>query len=63
VKAGAGIGFVSDFNMAMQDTLHEVIPSRPEWSAPIWLVTHVDLHRTAKVQAFLTHLNAMVHDT
>jgi DNA-binding transcriptional LysR family regulator len=63
VKAGAGIGFVSDFNMAMQDTLHEVIPSRPEWSAPIWLVTHVDLHRTAKVQAFLTHLKAMVHDT
>jgi hypothetical protein len=24
-----------------------------EWSVPIWLVTHVDLHRTEKVQAML----------
>ena len=27
-----------------------------EWSAPLWLVTHVDLHRTTKVQAFLKFL-------
>jgi len=33
--------------------LTEVIPSLDEWSAPLWLVTHVDLHRTTKVQAFL----------
>ena len=24
--------------------------------APLWLVTHVDLHRTAKVQTFLKHI-------
>ena len=27
--------------------------SLPEWSSALWLVTHVDLHRTPKVQAFL----------
>ncbi len=28
----------------------------PEWDAPLWLVTHVDLHRTPKVQAALRAL-------
>ena len=30
--------------------------------APIWIVTHVDLHRTPKVQAFLTYLKARCPD-
>ena len=34
----------------------EVTPSRDDWSGPLWLVTHVDLHRTTKVQAFLSFL-------
>ena len=32
------------------------MPPREEWSAKLWLVTHVDLHRTTKVQAFLSFL-------
>lgn len=56
IAAGAGIGFVPEWELAMRDDLHEVMPSRDEWSVPMWLVTHVDLHRTAKVQAFLKHL-------
>ena len=32
----------------------------PEWSAALWLVTHVDLHRTAKVQALLKFLKVRV---
>ena len=28
----------------------------PEWEAPLWIVTHVDLHRTLKVQSFLACL-------
>ena len=36
--------------------LIEVMPSAPDWSAPLWLVTHVDLHRTHKVQTFLSFL-------
>lgn len=58
VAAGAGIGFVSKWDMAVYPDLVEVIPSQPDWAAPCWLVTHVDLHRTTKVQAFLTFLKA-----
>ena len=36
--------------------LHEVLPPRPEWDVRIRLVTHVDLHRTTKVQTFLSFL-------
>ena len=58
VVNGAGIGFVSDWVYRNDDTLVEILPSQDDWGAPVWLVTHVDLHRTAKVQAFLTHLKA-----
>ncbi len=56
LRAGAGIGFMSVLEARKVPDLVEVIPSREDWSAPLWLVTHVDLHRTAKVQAFLAHL-------
>ena len=58
ILAGAGIGFMSEVDLAHYPNLVEVLPSRDEWSAPLWLVTHVDLHRTAKVQSFLTFLKA-----
>lgn len=58
LRAGAGIGFMPVLEARKDPNLIEVIPCREEWSAPLWLVTHVDLHRTAKVQAFLTHLKA-----
>lgn len=56
VRAGTGIGFLPVLQAQDDPDLIEVIPSRDEWSGPLWLVTHVDLHRTTKVQAFLTHL-------
>ena len=55
VYAGMGIGFLSR-DSALADGLVEVIEPMEEWRVPVWLVTHVDLHRTAKVQAFLSHL-------
>lgn len=54
VREGLGIGFMSVRNMS--DDFVEVIPEQENWSAPLWLVTHVDLHRTAKVQAVLRYL-------
>jgi len=36
--------------------LVQVMPPQPDWSGALWLVTHVDLHRTNKVQAFLRFL-------
>ena len=56
VHAGAGIGFLPVFEAAGDDNLVEVLPTRAAWDGPLWLVTHVDLHRTVKVQAFLKHL-------
>lgn len=58
VMAGAGIGFVAKWELDAHPELVEVMPSKPDWSAPLWLVTHVDLHRTTKVQAFLKFLKA-----
>jgi len=58
VLTGAGIGFVPAWELDRNPDLVEVLPSQPEWEGPLWLVTHVDLHRTAKVQAFLSFLKA-----
>jgi DNA-binding transcriptional LysR family regulator len=55
VRAGAGLGFVTAQDIAASGLI-EVLPPRPEWEAQLRIVTHVDLHRTRKVQAFLTHL-------
>ncbi len=53
---GAGIGFMSQLQAEEYGGLTEVTPPRDEWSTPLWLVTHMDLHRTTKVQAFLDYL-------
>jgi DNA-binding transcriptional LysR family regulator len=62
VQMGAGIGFIAAFRACQNPDLVEVMPPRPEWESPLRIVTHVDLHRTRKVQAFLTHLKDAVKD-
>ncbi len=57
IRAGVGIGFQPCL-LAAGRGLVEVMAPRPEWEAPLWLVTHVDLHRSAKVQALTAHLKA-----
>ena len=56
IVAGAGIGFLSVAQAEGLPDLVQITPPRPEWRARIWLVTHVDLHRTTKVQALLSFL-------
>ena len=58
IRQGVGIGFVALHDAALCPDLVQVLPPNPEWEAPLWLVTHVDLHRTPKVQAFLAHLKS-----
>ncbi|MBT8153343.1 LysR family transcriptional regulator [Epibacterium ulvae] len=58
VLAGAGIGFVACWEAQMHPDLVQVVAPMDEWQAPLWIVTHVDLHRTSKVQSFLTFLKA-----
>jgi DNA-binding transcriptional LysR family regulator len=54
--AGLGIGFSTAWFEDDCDETVELFPARPEWNSQLWLVTHVDLHRTAKVQTFLAFL-------
>lgn len=58
ILAGAGIGFLPVFEADRHPELIEVYPHQEEWSGPLWIVTHVDLHRTTKVQTFLGFLKA-----
>ena len=62
VLAGAGIGFLTADEAEKEPELVEIHAPRPEWSAPLWLVTHVDLHRTTKVQALLSFFKQAVLD-
>jgi DNA-binding transcriptional LysR family regulator len=56
ILAGVGIGFLSELLAQSHSGLVEVHPPEADWDAPLWLVTHMDLHRTIKVQTFLTFL-------
>ncbi|MEI6097871.1 MAG: LysR family transcriptional regulator [Alphaproteobacteria bacterium] len=53
---GLGIGFMRSWEARRNDNLVEIMPPIPDWDSPLWIVTHVDLHRTLKVQSFLAIL-------
>jgi len=56
IKEGAGIGFMSRVQAAELGGLIQVTEPRDEWATALWLVTHMDLHRTTKVQTFLSYI-------
>jgi len=56
VEAGAGIGFAPVAQAEGNPDLVRMLPPRDGWTVPVWLVTHVDLHRTAKVQTLVSFL-------
>ncbi|WP_194096848.1 LysR family transcriptional regulator [Marivivens aquimaris] len=56
IAAGAGLGFLPKCELSTMPDVECVMDPRDEWSSRLWLVTHVDLHRTPKVQAFLKYL-------
>lgn len=58
ILAGAGIGFLYDRSSRANPDLVQMLPPRPEWGSSLWLVTHVNLHRTTKVQALVMFLKA-----
>ncbi|APG45745.1 LysR family transcriptional regulator [Phaeobacter porticola] len=58
VLAGAGIGFLTQWEAARHPELTQMMEPLEEWTSELWLVTHVDLHRTTKVQTFLSFLKA-----
>ena len=57
IIAGVGMGFSTVWEAERYPELVRVFDRpNPDWSIPTWLVTHVDLHRTTKVQTFLKFL-------
>lgn len=59
IYAGLGIGFVSDAEAQKRGDLRPILPANADWKITGWIVTHVDLHRTAKVQAMLSCIKAL----
>ena len=59
VRAGVAAGFMP---RAMLDgaALVELAPPEEDWHEQVWAVTHVDLHRSAKVQAFIQVLRRVM---
>ncbi|WP_136636499.1 LysR family transcriptional regulator [Pseudooceanicola onchidii] len=55
IFSGIGLGFLRTYECATHD-LVEVHAPLPDWESRLWLVTHMDLHRTNKVQTFLRYL-------
>lgn len=56
VQAGLGLGYMPVREAEVIPDLVQVMAPIPEWDSALWIVTHVDLHRTLKVQSFLTVL-------
>ncbi|MGR3512459.1 MAG: LysR family transcriptional regulator [Paracoccaceae bacterium] len=56
ILENVGIGALTCWEAERHPSLVQLFEPQPEWSAPLWMVTHVDLHRTTKVQAFLSFL-------
>ena len=62
IVAGAGIGFVRAVDRRGPGRPRGGDAAARRVAAPLWLVTHVDLHRTAKIQAFLALLKERARD-
>ena len=59
VGHGMGIGFLPLQAATASDDLIVVMPYRRPWHIDSWLVTHMDIHRSPKVQAFLQTLRQL----
>ncbi|MEM9375247.1 MAG: LysR family transcriptional regulator [Pseudomonadota bacterium] len=53
VRNGLAIGFLPKDQAAEDPDLIETLPSMRSWRTRFWVTTHVDVHRSQKVQAFL----------
>ncbi|MEO0746199.1 MAG: LysR family transcriptional regulator [Pseudomonadota bacterium] len=63
VRSGEGIGFMPVAYAQTLPDLEQVVPALPEWQVQSWLVTHVDVHRTDKVQSMLGCLKSLAFAT
>lgn len=59
IFSGEGLGFMPRGYARQFPELIPVIPPQPEWRVESWLVTHMDVHRTDKIQSMLTCLKTV----
>ncbi|MEM1142878.1 MAG: LysR family transcriptional regulator [Pseudomonadota bacterium] len=53
LKQGAGIAFYPSDFVVEDDQLNELPTAGEQWFVPVWILTHGDVHRSAKVQYLL----------
>ncbi|MCB2023096.1 MAG: LysR family transcriptional regulator [Burkholderiaceae bacterium] len=56
LRTGIGVGLLPTFMEAKHPELVPVSDPIPELAAPIWILSHPDLRRTARVRAFMQHV-------
>lgn len=60
IEAGIGIGAIPCLIGDRSPTLRRLSDPRPEFSASLWLLTHPDLRRSARVRVFLDFVAAEI---
>ncbi len=53
ISRGVGIGFLAEHEAQTRHNLHPILTPNRSWFVRLWLTSHMDLHRTEKVQAML----------
>ncbi len=56
LRTGIGVGMLPTFVQAGEPDLVPVSARIEELSTPLWVLTHPDLRRTARIQAFMQHV-------
>ncbi len=56
LHTGIGVGLLPTFMQARHPDLIAVSEPIPEVELPVWMLTHPDLRRTARVRAFMSHV-------
>lgn len=59
IRTGIGVGFCPQSFVKDDPDIFSVWPDQEQWTVNYWIVTHVDAHRSAKVQAFLDVLRGL----
>ena len=59
IKTGIGVGFCPNDFVKNAPDIFSVWPQQDEWCVNYWIVTHMDAHRSAKVQAFVEILRGL----
>lgn len=62
LRAGTAMGFLPLLAARRDPDLIEALPHHAEWDSSLWLVTHVDLHRTPRIQLLLKALKDYARD-